>query len=100
MSESSYLSSLQINHSNRNDSQQIVLIKLSSFIIIIIHFFQDAFAEPGQDSRNVAGFEVVVIVGDVQDVPPIFTLAPPVTRLESGLQIGDKVCKKTHRTRP
>lgn len=35
--------------------------------------------------------EVVVIVVDVQDVPPIFTTAPPVTRLPAGLLPGDKV---------
>lgn len=52
---------------------------------------QDAYAEPGQDSRNIAGLEVVVIVQDVQDVPPIFTTAPPVTRLPSSLLPGDKV---------
>ena len=39
----------------------------------------------------MAGLEVVAIVGDVQDVPPIFTLAPPVTKLSSGLLPGDKV---------
>uniref|UniRef100_A0A336M400 CSON011767 protein n=1 Tax=Culicoides sonorensis TaxID=179676 RepID=A0A336M400_CULSO len=51
----------------------------------------DAYAEPGQDSRNIAGIEVVVIIEDVQDEPPIFTLAPPVTRLSSGLLPGDKI---------
>lgn len=34
---------------------------------------------------------MVVIVQDVQDVPPIFTTAPPVTRLPAGLLPGDKV---------
>lgn len=53
---------------------------------------QDAYAEPGQDSRNIAGLEVVIIVEDVQDVPPVFTVAPPVTRLPPGLIPGDKVC--------
>lgn len=53
--------------------------------------FQDAYAEPGQDTRNIAGMEVVIIVEDVQDMPPIFTMAPPVTRLPSGLLPGDKV---------
>lgn len=52
---------------------------------------QDAYAEPGQDSRNIAGIEIVVIVEDVQDVAPVFTLAPPVTRLPAGLIPGDKV---------
>lgn len=55
---------------------------------------QDAYAEPGQDSRNIAGLEVVVIVQDVQDVPPIFTMAPPVTRLLATLLPGDKVREK------
>jgi hypothetical protein len=32
-----------------------------------------------------------VIVEDVQDVAPVFTMAPPVTRLPSGLIPGDKV---------
>lgn len=52
---------------------------------------QDAYAEPGQDSRNIAGLEVVIVVEDVQDEPPVFTLAPPVTRLPAGLLPGDKV---------
>ncbi|XP_055377610.1 cadherin-86C [Condylostylus longicornis] len=51
----------------------------------------DPYAEPGQDSRNIAGLEVVVIVQDVQDQPPIFTMAPPVTKLPNGLLPGDKV---------
>lgn len=54
-------------------------------------FLQDAYAEPGQDSRNIAGIEIVIIVKDVQDVPPVFSMAPPVTRLPSGLIPGDKV---------
>ncbi|XP_063705343.1 cadherin-86C [Culicoides brevitarsis] len=51
----------------------------------------DAYAEPGQDSRNIAGIEIVVIVEDIQDEPPIFTFAPPVTRLPSSLLPGDKI---------
>lgn len=34
---------------------------------------------------------MIVIVEDVQDVPPIFTMAPPVTQLPAGLLPGDKV---------
>lgn len=52
---------------------------------------QDAYAEPGQDSRNIAGMEIVVIVQDVQDQPPVFTSAPPVTKLPPGILPGDKV---------
>uniref|UniRef100_A0A1A9UX43 Cadherin domain-containing protein n=1 Tax=Glossina austeni TaxID=7395 RepID=A0A1A9UX43_GLOAU len=51
----------------------------------------DAYAEPGQDSRNIAGLEIVVIVQDVQDQPPVFTMAPPVTKLPAGILPGDKI---------
>ncbi|XP_075147348.1 cadherin 86C isoform X2 [Haematobia irritans] len=51
----------------------------------------DAYAEPGQDSRNIAGMEVVVIVQDIQDQPPVFTMAPPVTKLPTGILPGDKI---------
>ncbi|XP_030081615.1 cadherin-86C [Drosophila hydei] len=51
----------------------------------------DAYAEPGQDGRNIAGIEIVVIVQDVQDQPPVFTIAPPVTKLQSGILPGDKI---------
>lgn len=67
---------------NKNDNQKQFCFKL-----------QDAFAEPGQDSRNIAGIDIVIIVEDVQDVAPVFTLAPPVTRLPSGLIPGDKVMR-------
>lgn len=60
-------------------------------ICFSFYVLKDAYAEPGQDSRNIAGLEIVVIVEDVQDVPPVFTMAPPVTRLQSGLIPGDKV---------
>lgn len=56
-----------------------------------LFLFQDAYAEPGQDTRNIAGLEVVVIVQDVQDVAPVFRVAPPVTKLPPGLIPGDKV---------
>ncbi|XP_064554419.1 cadherin-86C isoform X2 [Drosophila montana] len=51
----------------------------------------DAYAEPGQDGRNIAGIEIVVIVQDVQDQPPVFTMAPPVTKLQPGILPGDKI---------
>lgn len=51
----------------------------------------DAYAEPGQDSRNIAGLELVVIVQDVQDQPPVFTSAAPVTKLTAGILPGDKI---------
>lgn len=58
-----------------------------------LFYLKDAYAEPGQDSRNIAGLEIVVIVQDVQDQPPVFTMAPPVTKLPPGILPGDKVSK-------
>lgn len=59
--------------------------------VLMFIILQDAYAEPGQDSRNIAGLKIVVIVQDVQDQPPVFTMAPPVTKLPTGLLPGDKV---------
>ena len=47
---------------------------------------QDAYAEPDNDTRNLAGFVLAVAVQDVQDMPPLFTIAPPVTVLNNTLQ--------------
>ena len=43
------------------------------------------------DSRNVATQEFVVAVTDVADTPPVFLLAPPVTRLQQSAVPGDFV---------
>ncbi|XP_043664430.1 cadherin-86C-like [Vespula pensylvanica] len=53
----------------------------------------DPYTEPGKDTRNIAGLNVVVVVQDVQDVPPIFTLAPPLTRLNNSIQPGDVILR-------
>ncbi|XP_047345119.1 uncharacterized protein LOC124947258 [Vespa velutina] len=53
----------------------------------------DPYTEPGKDTRNIAGLNVVVVVQDVQDVPPIFTLAPPLTRLNNSIQPGDIILR-------
>ena len=37
------------------------------------------------DSRNIAGFEIILIVEDVQDTPPIFINTDPTTKLRSNL---------------
>jgi hypothetical protein len=47
---------------------------------------QDAYAEPDNDTRNLVGFMLAVAVQDVQDMPPVFTNAPPVTVLNNTLQ--------------
>ncbi|XP_070150404.1 cadherin-86C-like [Polyergus mexicanus] len=53
----------------------------------------DPYTEPGKDTRNIAGLNIVIIVQDVQDVPPIFTLAPPLTRLNNSVQTGDVILR-------
>ncbi|XP_039305900.1 cadherin-86C isoform X3 [Solenopsis invicta] len=53
----------------------------------------DPYTEPGKDTRNIAGLNIIVVVLDVQDVPPIFTLAPPLTRLNNSVQIGDVILR-------
>nr|XP_012151364.1 PREDICTED: uncharacterized protein LOC105663916 [Megachile rotundata] len=53
----------------------------------------DPYTEPGKDTRNIAGLSVVVVVQDVQDVPPIFTLAPPLTRINNSVQPGDIILR-------
>lgn len=37
------------------------------------------------DSRNIAGFEIILIVEDVQDTPPIFINAEPTIKLRSNI---------------
>ncbi|CAG4973816.1 unnamed protein product [Parnassius apollo] len=53
----------------------------------------DPYAEIGKDTRNIAGLEVVVVVQDVQDMPPVFTSAPPITHLPRQVAPGDMIVK-------
>uniref|UniRef100_A0ABD2XJQ4 Cadherin domain-containing protein n=1 Tax=Trichogramma kaykai TaxID=54128 RepID=A0ABD2XJQ4_9HYME len=53
----------------------------------------DPYTIPGKDTRNIAGCHVVVIVQDVQDVPPVFTLAPPLTKINNTVQPGDIILR-------
>ncbi|CAD1476989.1 unnamed protein product, partial [Heterotrigona itama] len=53
----------------------------------------DPYSEQGKDTRNIAGLSVIVIVRDVQDVPPIFTLAPPLTKINNSVQPGDIILR-------
>ncbi|XP_049868237.1 cadherin-86C isoform X1 [Pectinophora gossypiella] len=53
----------------------------------------DPFVELGKDTRNIAGIEVVVVVQDVQDMPPVFTSAPPITHLPRQVVPGDMIVK-------
>lgn len=56
-------------------------------------FHQDPYIEVGKDTRNIAGLEVVVVVQDVQDMPPVFTSAPPITHLPKQVGPGDMIVK-------
>lgn len=49
--------------------------------------------EIGKDTRNIAGLEVVVVVQDVQDMPPVFTFAPPITHLPKQVVPGDMIVR-------
>lgn len=62
-------------------------------VTIFILLQQDPFVELGKDTRNIAGLEVVVVVQDVQDQPPVFTSAPPITHLPRQVVPGDVVVK-------
>ncbi|XP_013136857.1 PREDICTED: cadherin-86C [Papilio polytes] len=53
----------------------------------------DPYAEVDKDTRNIAGLEVVVVVQDVQDMPPVFTSAPPITHLPRQVVPGDMIVK-------
>uniref|UniRef100_A0A224X735 Putative cadherin egf lag seven-pass g-type receptor n=1 Tax=Panstrongylus lignarius TaxID=156445 RepID=A0A224X735_9HEMI len=49
------------------------------------------------DSRNVAGFQLVVVVTDIQDTPPVFDPIEPITKLNPNLTEGDVVMRVTAR---
>ncbi|XP_057668019.1 cadherin-86C [Diorhabda carinulata] len=53
----------------------------------------DPWTNTGEDSRNIAGWPILVAVLDEQDTPPVFTLAPPTTTLSPNLQPGDLVLR-------
>ncbi|XP_052739309.1 cadherin-86C [Bicyclus anynana] len=53
----------------------------------------DPYVELGKDTRNIASIEVVVVVQDIQDMPPVFTSAPPITHLPRQVVPGDMVVK-------
>lgn len=46
-----------------------------------------------EDTRNIAGWPLLVAVLDEQDTPPVFTLAPPTTILSPSLQTGDLILR-------
>ncbi|KAL1117783.1 hypothetical protein AAG570_004098 [Ranatra chinensis] len=72
------------------DYETKTMYKLSIFSV-------DQFADLESDSRNAAGFQVVIVVTDVQDTPPMWDHIEPVTKLRSNLTQGDFIVRVTAR---
>ncbi|XP_059490916.1 cadherin-86C isoform X2 [Neocloeon triangulifer] len=53
----------------------------------------DPFTNSLEDTRNILGFDLAVVVSDVQDTPPVFIQAPPVTSLPATIRPGDMILK-------
>ena len=47
---------------------------------------QNAYVNSTVDTRNTVEVQIFVLIQDVQDTPPIFSLAPPVTTIPDTLQ--------------
>lgn len=78
-----------IRHGKPGVGNKNRLIKLDWFARMsvtrdsLLSSLQDPYTEPRKDTRNIAGLHLVVVVQDVQDVPPIFTIAPPLTKINN-----------------
>ncbi|CAB3363388.1 Hypothetical predicted protein [Cloeon dipterum] len=53
----------------------------------------DPFTNSLEDTRNILGFDLAVVVSDVQDTPPVFIQAPSVTTLPATIRPGDLVLR-------
>ncbi|XP_076253687.1 cadherin 86C isoform X3 [Rhynchophorus ferrugineus] len=53
----------------------------------------DPWTNMNEDTRNIAGWPLLVAVIDEQDTPPIFTIAPPTTTLSRSLKPGDAILR-------
>lgn len=53
----------------------------------IFLFGQNAFVDSRIDTRNVVEVLIYVFVTDIQDTPPFFVRAPPVTVISDSLEI-------------
>ncbi|KAK6645399.1 hypothetical protein RUM43_001676 [Polyplax serrata] len=54
-------------------------------------FCLDPYTKTTEDTRNIAGFQLPVIVEDDQDKPPEFNSLPPVTKISDNLKVGDRI---------
>ncbi|XP_074033312.1 cadherin 86C [Leptinotarsa decemlineata] len=56
-------------------------------------YANDPWTNTEEDTRNIAGWPLLVAVLDEQDTPPIFTIAPPTTTLSPSLVPGDTILR-------
>lgn len=56
-------------------------------------FLKDPWTNINEDTRNIAGWPLLVAVIDEQDTPPVFTIAPPTTTLSHTLEVGDTILR-------
>ncbi|KAG5861068.1 Cadherin-86C, partial [Gonioctena quinquepunctata] len=56
-------------------------------------FANDPWTNIEEDTRNIAGWPLLVAVLDEQDTPPVFTIAPPTTTLSPTLKPGDTILR-------
>ncbi|KAK9879230.1 hypothetical protein WA026_004080 [Henosepilachna vigintioctopunctata] len=79
----------------RDAEGTIVLLSQLDYEIKTVHHLtvlaNNPYTETKTDTRNIAGWPLLVVVLDEQDTPPIFTLAPPTTVLNPSLKPGDLV---------
>ncbi|XP_028144582.2 cadherin-86C [Diabrotica virgifera virgifera] len=53
----------------------------------------DPWTNMAEDTRNIAGWPLLISVLDEQDTPPVFTIAPPTTTLSPNLSSGDLILR-------
>ncbi|XP_063907032.1 cadherin-86C [Zophobas morio] len=83
---------------NSRDAQAtVVLLGTLDYETTTVHHLtilaNDPWTISSEDTRNIASWPFLVAVIDVQDTPPVFTLAPPTTTLSPALLPGDPVLR-------
>ncbi|XP_048523425.1 cadherin-86C-like [Dendroctonus ponderosae] len=83
--------------SDRDAEGTIVLLSPLDYETKTVHHLtilaNDPWTNMKEDTRNIAGWPLLVAVIDEQDTPPIFTIAPPTTTLSPTLKTGDVILR-------
>ncbi|XP_066139053.1 cadherin-86C [Euwallacea fornicatus] len=83
--------------SEKDAEGTIVLLNRLDYETKTVHHLtilaNDPWTNMAEDTRNIAGWPLLVAVIDEQDTPPIFTIAPPTTTLSPTLSPGDTILK-------